>query len=145
MVANGVMIPVHSLLKLKLHLVRTIGFSSTELAAATFGHDYHVAFSKLQELPESAFPCINPMMKVLDAPERIKYQLSAMGVYSETDPFVDGLVGEFFVDVSLRVLSNATNIAEVPYVAQRGLIESLIIIIHKVRVLTLLLRSLMTS
>ncbi|KZV90247.1 hypothetical protein EXIGLDRAFT_720571 [Exidia glandulosa HHB12029] len=131
MVANGIPITVPSLLKLKMHLARILGFTNVELAVAALGHDYHVTFGSLHQLPETAFPCINPMLKVLDAAERIRYPLSAMGVASETDPLMEGLVGEFFADIALRVLSNATNLAQLPYVVQRGLIESLIVIIHK--------------
>ncbi|EJD52997.1 hypothetical protein AURDEDRAFT_180591 [Auricularia subglabra TFB-10046 SS5] len=131
MIANGITIPVRPLLKLKQHLVRTMGFALVDLAPTSFGGDYHVVFRDLQELQESAYPCMNPLLKVLDAAEYIKYPLSAMGVESETDPVMDGLIGEFFVDVSLRILSNATNLAKLPYVVQRALIEALIVIIHK--------------
>ena len=103
MVAEGISIEVNSLLKLKDHLARTIGF--TEVAMVSYGssNSFHVRFSGLDAIPEAAYPCINELMLVLDSPYPYNLISATMGgKYSDDEQVAQLLIGSLFVDLFLE-------------------------------------------
>ncbi|KAH7103835.1 hypothetical protein BKA62DRAFT_694808 [Auriculariales sp. MPI-PUGE-AT-0066] len=107
MIANGVNIGIRQLLELKLRLVCEFGMGDPTLDALPTGTERHVRFSLLTRLPRETYPCITPLLKMMDAVVYLKYPLSALGVDGEQDVIVRELVGQLFVDVVLRVVNSS--------------------------------------
>ena len=131
MIADRVEVDLVNLLKIKLILAKVLGFNSTSFKPAASGQAFHVQFETLNEIRQLSFPCINPLMRVIDAPHKLMLPPSSMGVTWNDLP-VPGLVGDIFVDIVARLWVNGANMQALPFSTLRGLLESMILIIAKV-------------
>ncbi|KAI0748219.1 hypothetical protein C8Q80DRAFT_1104066 [Daedaleopsis nitida] len=131
MVAEGISIDVGSLLKLKEHLARTIGF--TEVALISTGNSsFYVKFSSLYSVPEAAYPCLNEMMLALDSAQPYNLAPSAMGARPSDDEVAASLlVGSVFVDLFLETFYHCERIETIPALTLKNMLKSLIIVIYK--------------
>jgi hypothetical protein len=131
MIADSVEANLVNLLKIKLILAKVLGFSSSSLKPAASGQAFHVQFEALNEIRPLSFPCINPLMRVLDSSHKLTLPPSSMGVTWNDLPVL-GLMGDIFVDIVARLWENVANVETLPYSVLRGLLESMILIIVKV-------------
>ncbi|KAG6900873.1 hypothetical protein C0993_009991 [Termitomyces sp. T159_Od127] len=71
MIADGVLIDSFALLKIKGHLANVIGFRDVASVPSQVGRLFQIQFGELSEINGFAFPCVNQLLKVMDAPHRI--------------------------------------------------------------------------
>jgi hypothetical protein len=132
MIEDRVNIDIFSLLKIKFHLAQVIGFSDVSIIPASSGHAFHVRLGDLIDMSEQSIPCVNRLPMVLDAGHPFDLASSAVGgPYVEDDTPSSLLVGAIFVDVSLAILSQTTNLVSLPILTIKSMLESLMIIIYK--------------
>lgn len=132
---DGVEVDLVDLLKIKLILAKVLGFTTAILKPAANGQAFHVHFEDLHRMRAISFTCISPLMRVLDAPNTLALSPSWMGV-PWNEPPVPGLVGDVFVDLIAKLWDNIANVQGLPYLVLRSLLESMLLIIVKVVVLT---------
>lgn len=128
MIADGVEIDTFSLLKLKVELVRVIGFTDISVLPLEDAHSIRLQFGDVSEIPELAFPCIEGLVSVLDATHLLTLPSSTFGTIGEQSRF---LVGSIFLDVSLSIVATAKDLTVFPVLTLKSLLESVYIIIHK--------------
>ena len=78
MIAAGVPIDIFSLLKLKLQILRIVGFTDVATVPSASGHMFNVSFRDLAAVPADAWPCLEEMRLVLDAPHSFSLPPAAM-------------------------------------------------------------------
>ena len=71
MIADGVPIDAFTLLKIKLHLVRLIGFSDISVTTSNDSNALLIQYGEALEISEMAFPCIEGLVAVVDAPHTV--------------------------------------------------------------------------
>lgn len=131
MVAEGISIDIGSLLKLKEHLARTLGFTEVALIA-TGNSAFYVKFSSLYSVPEAAYPCLNEMMLAMDSAQPYNLAPSAMGARPSDDEVAASLlVGSVFVDLFLETFYHCEQIEKIPALTLKNMLKSLIIVIYK--------------
>jgi hypothetical protein len=131
MISNGVPTDVYTLLRLKIHLVRSFGFRDMSEVPSGNGQAFYIQFGALRELPESAYPCLNEFINLLDAYHPFDIAPSAIGgPFANDDLRTPLLVGSLFVDVLLAVFNEAA-MGSLPFVALKNLIKCVIIITYK--------------
>lgn len=128
MIADGVEIDTFSLLKLKVQLVRVIGFTDISVLPLEDAHSIRLQFGDVSEIPELAFPCIEGLVSVLDATHLLTLPSSTFGIMGEQSRF---LVGSIFLDISLSIVATAKDLTVFPVLTLKSLLESVYIIIHK--------------
>lgn len=131
MIAEGVAIDFHSHLRIKEHLVRVLGFDDISLTPLVSGQSFFVQFGEAKEIPEVALPCIHELLSVLDAPHPL--DLTGVGHQGEG---LDGtsaplLVGSPYIDVSLGLFSTVDDLAGLPTLTLKSMLEALTIMIYK--------------
>ncbi|EGN95947.1 hypothetical protein SERLA73DRAFT_93794 [Serpula lacrymans var. lacrymans S7.3] len=132
MLASGIEIDVFSLLKLKLHLVKIVGFEDVALVPATNGRTFHIQFGDLEDIPEDAYPCIDEFPAILDARHAFDLPPSAMASpFTSDDNPSPGLIGTVLVDVVLATFCSISDPFLLPVLSMKNLFESLMIIIYK--------------
>lgn len=132
MMAEGIPIDVNSMLKLKDHLAKTIGFAEAAMVSLGSTNSFHVRFGMLDAIPETAYPCLNELMLVLDSPQPYNLTSATMGGrYIEDELPAPLLVGSLFVDLFLETFSNCYKIETLPALTLKNMIKSLIMVIYK--------------
>lgn len=132
MIEDGVNIDIFSLLKIKFHLAQVVGFSTVSIVPASSGHAFHVSLGDLDAIPEQSLPCVNQLPKVLDASHPFDIASSAMGgPYADDDTLFPLLVGAIFVEVSLVIFFQASELLSLPILTVKSMLESLMIVIYK--------------
>ncbi|KAH9856975.1 hypothetical protein C2E23DRAFT_892456 [Lenzites betulinus] len=132
MLSDGISIDVSSLLKLKGHLARALGFSEVAMVTAGTGTAFFVRFSGLDTIPEAAHPCLNELMLTLDSAVPFDLMPSYMG-----GRFVDDevpstlLIGSVFVDVFLETFIQCDELENLPAITLKNMLKTLIIVIYK--------------
>lgn len=131
MISNGVSADIYTLLRLKVHLVRSFGFRDVSEVPSGNGQAFFIQFSTLPELPESSHPCLNEFVNLLDAYRPFDVAPSAIGgPFANDDLPTSLLVGSVFVDVLLAVFIEAV-IDSLPFVVLKNLIKCVVIITYK--------------
>jgi hypothetical protein len=132
MIADGVSIDTFSLLKIKLHLVQVLGFRNVSHSPAPNGYIFHVHIGEPDTIPELAFPCVDQLLTVLDAPHPFQLAPSVIdSPYADDDTPWSLLVGTIFVDVSLIMFCAVKDILCLPVLTLKSMLESLMVIIYK--------------
>ncbi|GBE81969.1 hypothetical protein SCP_0403450 [Sparassis crispa] len=132
MVSDGVFIDLVSLLKIKDHVARVVGFQDVTIVPTASGHTFHVRFSALGTIAESADPCLNDLMMILDSSRSYDLPPSAMGgLYAEDDSPCHLLVGSVFVDILLDLFVHAEAVGTLSPITLKNMLKSLIILVHK--------------
>lgn len=132
MIASGAVIDVFSILKIKFHLAQVLGFGNVTIVPASHGHTFHVRLEDFAYLPEQSIPCITHLPAVFDAPLPFDFPPAAMGgMYADDETPFTLLVGSVFVDVLLYTFVDIPDLATLPVLAVKSMLESLMIIIYK--------------
>lgn len=128
MVADGVAIDLADLFKVKLAAAKALGFHGAEQRITPGGQTYQIYFGDHSGLNEISFVIINPLVRVLDAP----ITLSSLPVgQAGHEHSASGLIGDLFVDIVLMTWKKLQSVEGCPYVAVRGLLEAVLLIIIK--------------
>ena len=131
MISNGVPADIYTLLRLKVHLVRSFGFRDVSEVPSGNGQAFFIQFGALRELPESSHPCLNEFVSLLDAYQPFDIAPSAIGgPFANDDLHTSLLVGSVFVDVLLAVFNEAA-FESLPFLVLKNLIKCIIIITYK--------------
>lgn len=131
MISNGVPADITSMLRLKVHLVRSFGFRDVSEVPSGNGQAFYIQFGTLRELPESSYPCLNEFINLLDAYQPFDIAPSAIGgPFADDDLHTSLLVGSVFVDVLLAVF-NEVRIDTLPFLVLKNLVKCAIIITYK--------------
>jgi hypothetical protein len=132
LIADGIPIDISSLLKIKIELLRIIGFTDIAVVPRNNKSAFYVTFSALTDIVDTALPCVHGLPVVLDAAYSLNLPPSAMGgPYAEDDVPVQLLVGSAFVDVSLTIFCALPTFDSLTVLTVKSILESLIIIIYK--------------
>ncbi|TFK89146.1 hypothetical protein K466DRAFT_545801 [Polyporus arcularius HHB13444] len=132
MIAEGIPIEVNSLLKLKEHLARTLGFVEVAMIAVGNTNNFFVKFGSLDTVPEPAYPCLNELMLALDSAQPYNLLSSSMGGrYSDDEVAASLLVGSIFVDLFLETFIHCNDIESIPSLILKNMLKTLIIVIYK--------------
>ncbi|TFY77906.1 hypothetical protein EWM64_g6106 [Hericium alpestre] len=132
MIASGIPIDVYNLLKIKMHLVESMGFEDAANVPSSSGITFHISFQKLLFIPGYSWPCISELFFVLDAPHPLAFAPSAMRVISATDEGSSTLlIGSIFVDVVLTLWNVSEDILSLPFLCVKHLLEALVVAIYK--------------
>ncbi|RXW20753.1 hypothetical protein EST38_g5104 [Candolleomyces aberdarensis] len=133
MIADGVPIDAFTLLKVKLQLVRLIGFSDISVTTSNDSNALLIQYGEALEIPEMAFPCIEGLVSVVDAPHTVDMPASVWGAYHEQeDKTISVLVGHVFIDVVFNILSTVEELESLPVLPVKSLLEATYTILHKV-------------
>jgi len=131
MISNGVPTDIYTLLRLKIHLVRSFGFRDVSEVPSGNGQAFYIQFGALRELPESSYPCLNEFINLLDAYHPFDVAPSAIGgPFANDDLHTSLLIGSVFVDVLLGVFNEAA-VDSLPFIPLKNLIKCVIIITYK--------------
>lgn len=131
LLADGGKVDLVDLLKIKLILAKVLGFTITSLQPSANGQTFYVHCEGLHRILKVSYACINPLMRVLDAPHTLMFSPSSMGVVGNEPP-IPGLLGDLFVDIVAKMWDNVAIVQELPYSVLRGLLESMVLVIVKV-------------
>ncbi|KAF5315600.1 hypothetical protein D9611_004713 [Ephemerocybe angulata] len=130
MVADGVPIDAITLLKIKVQLIKLIGFS--DLTVMTGQDALYIQYGEASELLEVAFPCVEGLVSVIDAPHTVEIPASVWGGYQEQeDRNIPVLVGFAFADVILNIISTVEALESLPVLPLKNLLESVYMMLHK--------------
>lgn len=131
MIADGVAIDFHTLLRIKEHLVRVLGFDNISLTPSVSGQTFFVEFGEAKEIPAVALPCVNELLLVLDAHYPLDLASLGLGLQGQDGTPAPLLVGSPYVDVSLRLFCTVVDLTLLPVLTLKALLETLSIIVYK--------------
>jgi len=132
MLTDGIEIDSFSLMKLKVHFVQLAGFSNIAVIPTQSRHSFRLQFSDIAEISELAYPCVEELVHVVDAPHSVNLPLSALGITDDNEEkTVSVLVGSVFLDSTLCIISTLRDLSSLPVLTLKSVLETLYIIIHK--------------
>jgi hypothetical protein len=132
MVADGILIDMVSLLKIKDQLVRVLGYEDVFMVPSASGHTFFIQFGRVQTIPSSSFSCFSDLVLLLDSPQPFELSCAAIGgpdVDDETSSSL--LVGSAFVDVLLNLFEDSQLLLSLPPLILKSLLRALIIVMQK--------------
>ncbi|KAG1715706.1 hypothetical protein ID866_1469 [Astraeus odoratus] len=132
MMESGSEVDILTLLKLKLHLAKVLGFTDVEAIATPGGKAFFIRFEQLETMPASCFPCVHALPRILDAPHDFELPPSVMGssLVDEDKP-CHVLIGTVFVDLVLAIMCSSLDLLALPVLTLKNLLEALLIITFK--------------
>ena len=146
MISDGIEIDGFSLMKLSFQYLKISGFSDVSLTPAQTGHSFHIEFGNITDVPESAYPCIEELVHVLDAAYFVDLPHVALGVNEEQEKKTSRvLIGTIFIDSCLSLISNLPDLTCLPVLTLKSLFGTLYILVHKYDFEDKLLRRLQPS
>ena len=132
MISDGIEIDGFSLMKLYFQYLKISGFSEVSLIPAQSGHSFHIEYSNITDVPESAFPCIEELVHVVDAAHSVDLPHMALGVNEEQEKKTSRvLIGTIFIDSCLSLISNLPDLTCLPVLTLKSLFGTLYILVHK--------------
>ncbi|KAF8077923.1 hypothetical protein FPV67DRAFT_1403007 [Lyophyllum atratum] len=135
MIAGGITIDSFMLLKVKSHLVQVTGFRDVSVIPSQNGQSFYVQFGEVPEIPEVALPCVNQLLPVMDASYSVDVAPSAMaganGANGLDERPISVLVGSIFVDVFLAMFCTVRDLASLPILTFKNMLETLCVVIYK--------------
>jgi hypothetical protein len=132
MISSGVDIDILTLLKLKTHLVHTLGFSNVSATPSPAGQLFFVSFEHKRVPTCDVTPCLDEMFPVLDASHPFSVVASVMvESLPPNDAPTSLLVGSIFVDVLLALITGSEDLLELPFLTIKRLIECLLVVMYK--------------
>ncbi|KAI5122947.1 hypothetical protein M0805_006828 [Coniferiporia weirii] len=133
MIADGISVDLFSFLKIKLQLVRILGFPVATLVPAPSGHSFHVHYETLKAVGPYASPCLQGLMALLDAHRSFELSPSAMaGTSADDDATHPVLVGSVILDVFFDLFNHLSkNLGDFTYLQIKMVLQSLIIVFYK--------------
>lgn len=130
MIADGVQVDTFSLIRVKFHLAVSIGFVNAKLLPAPSGTIWHVQLGELQKCNDYVLACVDGLLLLLDSNRYFALPVSAM-TGSEDDSTVDVLIGSVMVDVFLGTFNDDWNVAKLPVLTQKTMLQALAIVVLK--------------
>lgn len=130
MIADGIEIDSFSIMKLKVQFVQISGFNRVTVVPTQSGQSFNLQFDAITEISESSYPCIEELIRVIDAPYHLNLPYTALGI-SDDDKSANVLVGSAFLDTSLCILGKLRSLSSLPVLTLKCLLETLHIAIHK--------------
>uniref|UniRef100_A0A8H8CNC3 Phorbol-ester/DAG-type domain-containing protein n=1 Tax=Psilocybe cubensis TaxID=181762 RepID=A0A8H8CNC3_PSICU len=132
MLADGVEIDKISVMKLKVQFVKIAGFSRVIMVPTLSGQSFHLQFDDISDMPESAYPCVEELLRVIDAPQSAKLPYAAIGISNgPDDKTINALIGSVFLDASLCILGKLRELSSLPVLTLKCALETLYIAIQK--------------
>lgn len=132
LIADGISVDLFSLLKLKNHVVRVLGFAETSLVSSSNGQSFFVRFSEISQIPRCSFPCFSDLLVILDSSEPMDVTPFSMGgPYTGEDSSSRLLVGTVFVDVVLEIFISYPELLSLPPLMLKNLLKAMMVIIYK--------------
>lgn len=132
MLSEGVFVEETSLLRIKYYLAQAMGFLNV---AFNFVENSlttsFIRFGEHKTLPEHSHPCITALPMLLDAAHYIDFPASAMTGRAGDEVNCNLLVGSPFVDLALAAFDTASDLATLPVLALKALLEMLVITFFK--------------
>jgi hypothetical protein len=127
MVADSVPIDPWDLVKLKFHVAIGLGFRDAKLRESMPPGSLEVSYGELDPKDSSALmTCLSGLKRVLD----VSKQISWPRMSSDAEPMRE-LVGAVFVEVVVRVICSDIDLAKLPYLPLRDLLDCLLIVVYK--------------
>jgi hypothetical protein len=143
MIGSGISIDLPTLLKLKRHLVRILGFSNISTVRVPGSQLLRVAFDHTRTTTHDASPCMDELLTVLDASHPFSLVASAMTEsFPPSDAPASLLIGSIFVDIPLALITGSEDLLGLPILTTKRLIECLLIVMYKHDIESLPLRHL---
>lgn len=124
-------ISLDELVQIKFMTARFLGFSSARRVPTPNGQLFYVQLGDIYEVNGYACNVIQPLLRLLDTSYKLRLPAPLLGHW--TQDFEDGLLGNLFVDIILKIWEDPHAVQQLSYVPTRGLLESLVVIIVKVR------------
>ncbi|KAF7304918.1 hypothetical protein MKEN_01206100 [Mycena kentingensis (nom. inval.)] len=115
MIADGIPIDLFALQKLKVSLVRALGFADV-VATPSANGDIQVQFGDAQAVPDASLPCLNELLSVLDS----SHVITSNSL----------LVGSALVDIPFNLFCTG-ELHLLPILTLKALLESLAVCIYK--------------
>lgn len=132
MISDGIEIDHFSMMKLKVQFVQISGFSRISIHPTQSGQSFHLQFGDINEISDSALPCIEELAHVVDAPYYARLPYEALGIpNAPEDKLVNALLGTMFLDTVLVMLCTLRNLSSLPVLTLKCILETLYITIHK--------------
>ncbi|THH16358.1 hypothetical protein EW146_g4274 [Bondarzewia mesenterica] len=132
MMEAGIPIDLFSLLKLKVHLLRIVGFADVVAVPTASGNMFSVSFRDLGAITTDSWPCLNELLVLLDCSLPFSLPPTAMaGARHSDDSQSTLLIGSIFVDFVLALLLDVKDLLNLPFLTIKCLLESVLIIIYK--------------
>ncbi|KAF4615386.1 hypothetical protein D9613_003079 [Agrocybe pediades] len=132
MIADGIEIDHISIMRLKIQFVQICGFNDVSAHPTQNGQSFHLRFTDITQLSESAYSCIEELAHVVDAPYYARLPYEALGIPDVLeDKLVNVLVGTTFLDVALYMLSTLRDLSSLPVLTLKCILETLYITLHK--------------
>lgn len=132
MLADGIEIDNISIMKLKVQFVKIAGFSRVTVISTPSGQSFHLQFDDISDMSESAYPCIEELVRVVDAPHYAKLPYTALGISNgPDDKIINVLIGSTFLDASLCIVGKLRDLSSLPVLTLKCVLETLYIAIHK--------------
>jgi hypothetical protein len=131
LIAAGVPVDFHNLLRIKEHLVRVLGFNNISLRPSMGGQTSFVEFGDVTEIPEAAYPCIHELIVVLDSRHALDFGVLSLGLQGQDGTSAPLLVGSAYVDMFLSMFCSVTDLSVLPPLTMKCMLEALTIIIYK--------------
>ncbi|KAG6866935.1 hypothetical protein C0991_003851 [Blastosporella zonata] len=131
MISDGIAIDSFMLLKIKNHLVETIGFRDVSVVPSHNGQSFQIQFGEVNEIADIALPCVNQLLSVMDAFHSSDVAPAAMAGADDDERPVSVLVGSIFVDVFLSMVCTIKDLTSLPVLTCKNMLETLCIIIYK--------------
>lgn len=132
MISSGIDVDLLTMLRLKKHLVRILGFSNVSTVSAPASQVFYVTFEHRISTDRDVSSCMDELLSVLDASRPFSVVASAM---AESPPSDDApaslLVGSIFVDVFLALITGSEDLLDLPFLTTKRLIECLLVVMYK--------------
>ncbi|TFK29961.1 hypothetical protein FA15DRAFT_684259 [Coprinopsis marcescibilis] len=128
LLSDGMEIDFFSLLKIKVQLVKILGFSQVQVIPMQNSSAFHIHFEEAMNIPAIASPCLEYLVPLIDAAHTIKMSFSIAPQETGT---TNVLVGYVFIDVILKLVNTVDKLESLPVLNLKCMLEALYIILHK--------------
>ncbi|KAG6850997.1 hypothetical protein H0H93_004484 [Arthromyces matolae] len=132
MIADGIPIDNFMLLKIKSHLVTVINFRDVLTSPAQSGQLFQIQFGEVTDIPDTALPCIDQLVGIMDASHLVDIPPSVMATHNGFDDQpVTVLIGSVLIDVFLSMFCSVQDFAALPVITIKSMLKTMCIIIYK--------------
>ncbi|THU91128.1 hypothetical protein K435DRAFT_727522 [Dendrothele bispora CBS 962.96] len=128
MIAGGFRpINYNDLARIKVHLAQVIGFEGVRTVMDENGFTLRVVLGEVKQVSILSFPCIQQLLVLFDSPD----PLIVDDGYLQADSLSPFLVGSPFIDILLGLFESPDDLAALPILVLKSMLESLGVAILK--------------
>ncbi|EAU88627.2 hypothetical protein CC1G_12019 [Coprinopsis cinerea okayama7 len=132
MLSDGMEIDAFSLLKIKVQLVRILGFREVSVVPIHDTAYFEIQHGDALGIPDIAYPCLDYLVPLVDAPHKVELPAAITGSsYEQTHGSTNFLVGYMFIDVVFNLVGTLERLESLPVLSLKALLESVYIIVNK--------------